>query len=49
MTSLVPLVQTYRGGTPECVHFGAIAVTDAAGRLIAHAGDAHWPTFTRSA
>ena len=48
MTSLVPLVQTYRGGTPECVHFGAIAVTDAAGRLIAHAGDAHWLTFTRS-
>jgi hypothetical protein len=30
----VPLVETTRGGTTECVHFGSIAVTDPAGRVI---------------
>ncbi|AEG91497.1 asparaginase [Ramlibacter tataouinensis] len=48
MTSLVPLVETDRGGTLECVHFGAVAVADAQGRLLAHAGDARWLTFSRS-
>lgn len=48
MPSLVPLVETLRGGTRECVHFGALAVTDTAGRVLAHAGDPHWFTFTRS-
>jgi L-asparaginase II len=48
MASLVPLVETYRGGTRECVHFGALAVTDARGRVLAQAGDPHWVTFTRS-
>jgi L-asparaginase II len=48
MTSLAALVETRRGGTPECLHFGAIAVADARGRLLAQAGDAHWLTFTRS-
>ena len=43
-----PLIHTERGGLTECVHFGAIAVADAQGRLLAHAGDAHWRTFTRS-
>jgi L-asparaginase II len=48
MASLVPLVETYRGGTRECVHFGALAVTDTRGRVLAQAGDPHWVTFTRS-
>lgn len=48
MTSLVPLVETTRGGTLECLHFGALAVTDTAGRVSASAGDPHWLTFTRS-
>jgi len=48
MPSLVPLVETSRGGTRECVHFGAIAVTGAHGQVLAHAGDPFWTTFTRS-
>lgn len=48
MTSLVPLIETTRGGTPECLHFGAVAVTDTQGRVLAHAGDPRWLTFTRS-
>lgn len=48
MADLVPLVQTTRGGTRECVHFGALAVTDVTGRVLAHAGDPQWVTFTRS-
>jgi L-asparaginase II len=48
MASLVPLVETFRGGTRECVHFGAVAVVDTQGRIRAQAGDAHWVTFTRS-
>jgi L-asparaginase II len=48
MASLVPLVETSRGGTCECVHFGALAVTDTRGRVLAQAGDPHRLTFTRS-
>lgn len=48
MPSLAPLVETFRGGTRENVHFGAVAVSDMDGRLLAHAGDPHWLTFTRS-
>jgi L-asparaginase II len=48
MTSLIPLIETRRGGTTECVHFGAIAVTDTRGRLLACAGDPNWLTYTRS-
>ena len=48
MTTLVPLIDTFRGGTLECQHFGAVAVVDTAGRLVAHAGDPHWVAFTRS-
>jgi L-asparaginase II len=48
MASLVPLIETRRGGTLECVHFGAVAVCDTQGKLVAQAGDAHWLTFTRS-
>lgn len=45
---LIPLIDTTRGGLLECRHIGAVAVADSAGRLLAHAGDAHWLTFTRS-
>jgi L-asparaginase II len=48
MTSLVPLIESSRGGTPECLHFGAVAVTDTQGRVLASAGDPNWLTFTRS-
>lgn len=48
MDPLVPLIDTFRGGTLECRHFGAVAVTDTRGRVVAHAGDPHWLTFTRS-
>ncbi len=45
----VPLVRSTRGGFPECVHTGSIAVVDSSGRLIAGVGDAHGLNFTRSA
>ncbi|HZY16900.1 MAG TPA: asparaginase [Ramlibacter sp.] len=48
MTTLVPLIETWRGGTLECQFFGAVAVADTRGRLVAHAGDPHWVTFSRS-
>ena len=41
MTPLVPLIDTDRGGTLENRHFGAVAVTDTQGRLLAQAGDPH--------
>jgi L-asparaginase II len=49
----IPLVHTTRGYLPgsyhvENVHFGSIAVVDAAGRLLWQAGDAQYPVFTRS-
>lgn len=45
----VPLVRTTRGGFPECVHLGSIAVVDARGVLIAGVGDARGLNFARSA
>ena len=48
MASLVPLVELFRGGTLECQHFGAVAVVDTQGKLVAHAGDPNWVTFSRS-
>ena len=50
MTSdaLVPLIQLSRGGTPECLHFGAIAVVNRQGQVTAMAGNPHLQTFTRS-
>ncbi|WP_332813130.1 asparaginase [Ramlibacter sp.] len=48
MSGLVPLIDTFRGGTLECRHFGAVAVCDAQGRVRAQAGDPHWLSFTRS-
>src|SRR5207253_4149511 len=48
MPSLVPLVETSRGDTLENIHFGAVAVCNAHGHVVARAGDAQWMTFTRS-
>jgi L-asparaginase II len=52
--NLVPLVTTTRGldalsATVENVHFGAVAVVDVHGRVLFHAGDPNYQTFTRSA
>jgi L-asparaginase II len=44
----VPLVVATRGGMPELVHIGSIAVVDAAGRLVAGVGDPTALNFTRS-
>lgn len=46
--NLVPLIQLNRGGTLECLHFGAVAVVNSQNKLLAQAGDAHWLTFSRS-
>ena len=45
---LLPLVELTRGGHSECLHFGAIAVVDKHGAVLAHAGDPHFVSFTRS-
>jgi L-asparaginase II len=42
------LVEVWRGGRIESEHRGAIAVVDAAGHLIAHAGDVALTTYLRS-
>lgn len=47
-SSFTPLVMTRRGDALENIHFGAVAVTDTAGRVIASVGDPHSVTFTRS-
>ncbi|MBK6293474.1 MAG: asparaginase [Rhodoferax sp.] len=46
--NLAPLIELTRGGTRECLHFGAVAVINRHQRLLAHAGDPHWLSFTRS-
>ena len=48
MTPYVPLIEARRGGTPECLHFGVVAVADVHGKVLAHAGDPQLVTFTRS-
>ena len=48
MQAFVPLIELYRGGTLECTHFGAVAVADTQGRVVASAGDPQWFSFTRS-
>ena len=45
----VPITVTFRGGHPENVHYGSLAVVDAFGRLLASVGDVDSPMFTRSA
>lgn len=43
-----PVVEVTRGGVVESVHYGALAVADRAGRLLAWCGDPHAVTFLRS-
>ncbi|MGZ5747156.1 MAG: asparaginase [Caldimonas sp.] len=43
------LVEAMRGGVPESVHRGAVAVVDADGALVASIGDVERPIFPRSA
>jgi L-asparaginase II len=45
----IPMTVTFRGGHPENIHHGSVAVVDRAGRLLACAGDIDTPLFTRSA
>ena len=44
----LPLYQTIRGGTVESIHFGAVAVVDSSGNLVAHCGNPGAITFLRS-
>lgn len=44
----VPIARVVRSGLEESVHLGHVAVCDADGRLVAHAGDASHPVFARS-
>lgn len=44
----IPLVELTRGGIVECIHFGAFAVVDSSGNLLASAGDPNLKTFPRS-
>ncbi len=44
----LPIFQLTRGETVECIHYGAVAVVDVHGKLIAHYGDPDTVTFLRS-
>ena len=46
--TFAPLIQLTRGGTPESLHFGAIAVVNRHGKLTAQVGDPQQICFTRS-
>jgi L-asparaginase II len=48
LQAFVPMVELSRNGTPECLHLGALAVTDTEGRVLAQAGDPHWLCWSRS-
>jgi len=48
MTDFIPLIELTRAGTMECQHFGAVAVVDRQGKLLAQAGNPHWLSFSRS-
>jgi L-asparaginase II len=45
---LTPLIQLTRGGMLESLHFGAVAVVNRQGKLLAKAGHPHGLTFSRS-
>jgi L-asparaginase II len=45
----VPIAHTTRGGFPENVFYGSLAVVDRDGKLVASTGDVNAPIFTRSA
>ena len=49
MPAHTPITVVHRGGHPELVHYGSVAVCNAQGHLLAHAGDVTQPMFTRSA
>lgn len=44
----VPLIEVTRGALVECQHWGAVAVANRAGRLLAQVGDPQSVVFTRS-
>ena len=44
----VPITVNYRGGHPENIHHGSLAVVNARGALLASVGDVESPLFTRS-
>ena len=44
----VPLIEVTRGDLAECQHWGAVAVADRHGRVLAQVGDPYTVTFTRS-
>jgi L-asparaginase II len=48
VTGYVPLLELRRGGLVESVHFGAAAVVDTQGHLVAWVGDPDTVTFLRS-
>ena len=43
----VPLIEVTRGQLPECQHWGAVAVVNRQGQVLAQAGDPYTVTFTR--
>lgn len=47
--NVTPLAEVTRGGLVESLHFGCVAVVNARGELLHHAGDPQFLTFTRSA
>lgn len=47
--SFIPLVEEYRGGVLENVHYGAVTVVDETGKVIYQAGNPDHMTFLRSA
>ncbi len=48
LTGYEAVVELTRGGIVECIHFGAMAVVDSAGHLLASLGDPNLVTFPRS-
>jgi L-asparaginase II len=48
MDALVPLIELQRAGLRESLHFGAVAVANHHGQLLARAGNAHLLAYTRS-
>ena len=46
--NLKPLVEITRGAIVETIHFGALAIVDSSGKLLASAGDPQTVTYLRS-
>ncbi|MCF6278548.1 MAG: asparaginase, partial [Anaerolineales bacterium] len=49
MTDYTPVLQRTRGATVESLHYGAAAVVDSAGNLLAFIGSPQTTAFMRSA